>query len=160
MWKVWDVNLWWTQKTEKAQAGKPFILNWLVTDLTIELLIITVPANIINITYLIYCYWASAQSLHIQTLLIYFPLFSCPCFSTSASNESVTGALHLTQVGTKFTNVTYTSSVESKCCLHFCIPYNLWFRWKTRVQVLTLSLKNISKLIVAVGLLLHILSMQ
>jgi hypothetical protein len=118
MWKVWVVNLWWTQKTKKAQAGKPFILNWLVTDLTIELLIITVPANIINITYLIYCYWASAQSLHIQTLLMYFPLFSCPCFSTSASNESVTGALHLTQVGTKFTNVTYTSSGESKCCLH------------------------------------------
>ena len=101
---MWDVNQWWTQKTEKTQAGKPFILNWLVTDLTIELLIITVPANIINITYLIYCYWASAQSLHIQTLLMYFPLFSCPCFSTSASNESVTGALHLTQVGTKFTN--------------------------------------------------------
>lgn len=114
MWKVWDNNLWWTQKTEKAQA---VILNWLVTGLTKELLVITVPANIIIITYLIYCYWASAQSLHIQTLLMYFPLFSCPCFSTSASNESVTGALHLTQVGTKFTNVTYTS-VESKCCLH------------------------------------------
>jgi hypothetical protein len=51
---MWDVNQWWTQKTEKAQAGKPFILNRLVTDLTMELLIITVPVNIINITYLPY----------------------------------------------------------------------------------------------------------
>ena len=47
--------------------------------------------------------WAFAHSLHIQTLLMYLPLFSCPCYSTSASSESVTGEPHLTQVGIKFT---------------------------------------------------------
>ena len=59
-------------------------------------------------SFLLSLFWASAHSLHIQTLLTYFPLFSCPCSSTSYSNISVTGEPHLTQVGTKFTNIAYT----------------------------------------------------
>jgi hypothetical protein len=45
----------------------------------------------------------SIQSLHIQTLLIYLPLFTWPCSSTSGSTKSVTGEPHLVHSGTIFT---------------------------------------------------------
>jgi hypothetical protein len=49
----------------------------------------------------------SIQSLHIQMLLTYRPLFTWPCSSTSGSTKSVTGEPHLAHSGTNFTKYPY-----------------------------------------------------
>ena len=76
----------------------------------------------------------SIQSLHIQMLLTYWPLFTWPCSSTSGSTESVTGEPHLVHSGTNFTKYSHLYVYTVDLCIYTLYAINNVIKQKNSMR--------------------------